>query len=71
LGLEQIILKCLWRLTILQLPQIFFTDDLIFIKYFYTTPPKTQQNKKQGKNPYFSIYLLFKNTAHYNTPLLK
>jgi hypothetical protein len=53
--LEQIILKCLALLTILQLSQIFLTDALIFIK---NSNVLSQQHKttqeKQGKNPYFS-----------------
>jgi len=67
LGLEQIILKCLARLTILQLSQIFFTADLIFIKTLILHYAK----EKQGKDPYFPILLLFRNCVYYNTPLLK
>ena len=52
LGFEQIIRKCLARLTILQLLHIFLTADLIFIKYFTVLLYMTQ---KKGKNPYFSI----------------
>ncbi|OGI46155.1 hypothetical protein A2121_02530 [Candidatus Nomurabacteria bacterium GWB1_40_6] len=57
LGLVQIILKCLARLTILQLSQIFFTDDFIFIKNFF---PRSFVQKdyiteeKQGNTLIFS-----------------
>jgi len=55
--------KCLLRLTILQLSQIFFTADFIFIF--------GAKKRKTRKNPYFSILYLFKNYNDYNTPLLK
>jgi len=58
LGLEQITRKCLLRLTILQLSQIFFTADLTFIKISYL-PLLAKLRQKQGENPYFSIFVTF------------
>jgi len=57
LGLVQIILKCLARLTILQLSQIFFTDDFIFIKNFFSHSFVQKDyitEEKQGKTLIFS-----------------
>jgi len=53
-GLEQIILKCLALFTILQLSQIFFTADFIFIKISSKILFWHNIKEKQGKNPYFS-----------------
>ena len=57
-GLEQITRKCLARFTILQLSHIFFTVDLTRIKIKTETDyAKTRQ--KQGKDPYFSMFITF------------
>src|SRR5665811_1686059 len=61
LGFEQIIRKCLRRLTILHLAQIFFTDDLIFIKNYI----KRSIKQKTRKSPYFSVLFTFKNRDYY------
>jgi len=56
LGLEQIIFKCLARLTILHFAQIFLTADFIFIEILAI---RQIQEKNKEKTLIFQSFLIF------------